>query len=125
MSNTDPKAMQKKPAYKRNNSTAGLFKAPTPYNQVKKTDRGGRPINANGKDGRVLLCKGCGSHRHFLQNCPDSHKKAGDTNVLVTEEINEGDIQDAEVERFFLYTRDQGEISRFTAEAINCAALDT
>ena len=82
-------------------------------------------MNPNGKDGKPFLCSACGSFRHFMRDCPDSHDKVKGKNVLVTEEISESDIQEAEVERFVLYTTDTEEICRFTTEAMNCAALDT
>ena len=43
----------------------------------------------------------------------------------MTEEVSEEEIRDAEVERFVLYTADSEELCQFTAEALNCAALDT
>ena len=41
------------------------------FTQFRKTG-GERPVNPLGLDGKPLLCKGCGSFRHFISACPDS-----------------------------------------------------
>lgn len=93
-----------------------------------RSDKGGRPINPLGKDGKPMLCKSCGSFRHFVGKCPDSHEnKSG--NVFITEEVEDGsesecyNVQD--IDRFVLFTSESEELSKFTGEAINSAALDT
>ena len=89
----------------------------TKKNESKRVDKSGRPINPKGKDGQVMLCKCCGSYRHFVEKCPDSHENKG--SVLLAEETND------DLERFVLFTSVEEEISKFTSEAINSAALDT
>jgi hypothetical protein len=68
-----------------------------------------------------MLCKSCGSFRHFVGECPHSHEQKN--GVYVTEEVT--GAPDIEVDRFILYISGSEELSRFTAEAINSAALDT
>ena len=87
----------------------------------KKVDKSGRPINPKGKDGQPMLCKSCGSFRHFVEKCPDSHENKGTGNIFLTEDVEDN----SEVERYVLFTSDREEISKFTSEAINSAALDT
>ena len=99
-SNTDPSSF-KKPGF-RKSFPQSHHKSSVNAGQVSRTDRGGRPINPNGKDGKTLLCRGCGSFRHFLQDCQYSHEKKGSKDVLLTEEVREAAIQNAEVERFVL-----------------------
>ena len=77
--------------------------------------------NPVGKDGKILTCKICASTMHFVRECP--HKNE---NVNCTESVNETQ------EEFVLISNEQmkidpdsKEMSRFTAEALNCAALDT
>ena len=44
-----------------------------------------RPLNPLGTDGRPMLCKGCGTFRHFLNDCPYSYeqmKKSTSVNVV-------------------------------------------
>ena len=88
---------------------------------TKRTDKSGKPVNPLGKDGKTMLCKSCGSFRHFVGECPHSHEQKN--GVYVTEEVT--GAPDIEVDRFILYTAGSEELSRFTAEAINSAALDT
>ena len=100
-----------------------------------KKDKGGRPINAKGPDGKLLTCKACGSYRHLVKDCPDSYEKRS-SGAYYVEDGNESsdscnfteDIsadEDFEIERFVLFTSDKEELSKFTSESINCAALDT
>ena len=78
--------------------------------------------NPIGKDGNILECSVCKSIMHFHKNCP--HKK--------TDQVNYTDaVEDLNTE-FVLFSSEQMKIdcdpnnmSRFTAEALNCAALDT
>ena len=75
--------------------------------------------NPVAKDGSLLRCKICDSTMHFVKGCP--HKE----NVNCTEAVDEQ-------QEFVLFSNEQMKIgedpksmSRFTAEALNCAALDT
>ena len=78
--------------------------------------------NPVGKDGNLLRCKICESVMHFVRECPHNDKK---DNVHCTEAVDEQ-------QEFVLFSNEQmkidadpGSMSRFTAEALNCAALDT
>ena len=98
------------------------------HDKSTQKDKNGRKINPNGKDGNPMLCKSCGSFRHFIADCPDSFendKKKG--SAFVAEEISseESEQEPEEIDRFVLFTSDSDELSRFTSEAINAAALDT
>ena len=125
--NTVPNSYQK--GNKSRFQKSGFSKKP--YEQ--KLDKGGRPINAKGPDGKMMTCRACGSFRHLIKQCPDSYekKKFGtyhveddeDSSCNLTESLSEE--EDFEIERFVLFTSDREELSRFTSESINCAALDT
>ena len=69
-------------------------------------------MNTKGADGKTMLCSACGSFRHLLKECPDSYENQ---QVHLTEED----------EKLVLFTQDESELSKFTREAVNCAALDT
>lgn len=92
-----------------------------------KTDKSGRKVNPLGRDGKPMLCKSCGSFRHFVEKCPDSHERSSGS-VYFTAQLHE-EIESSEdepdLDRFVLFTSNKDELSRFTAEAINSAALDT
>lgn len=104
-----------------------------PFEQ--KKDKGGRPINQKGPDGKLMTCKACGSFRHLVKDCPDSYERKKYGTYLVEEDNEDTDScnltedltddEEYEIERFVLFTSDREELSRFTSEAINCAALDT
>lgn len=96
-------------------------------------DKAGRPVNPKGKDGNIMTCNACGSYRHLVRECQHSFEKV--KGVHAVEEVSEHnesinvtmDVEDNdfEIERFVLFTSDKRELSQFTAEAINAAALDT
>ena len=91
-------------------------------------DKIAKNINPNGSDGKVMLCRSCGSYRHLVASCPDSYenqKKRG--TAFVTEEIasEESENEPDDIDSFVLFTSDSDELSCFTSEAINAAALDT
>lgn len=113
-----------KPKYKNQKQDQGSWKPQT-------QNKGSRPVNPKGSDGKTLTCRACGSFRHMVKECQHSYEN----NAFVVEEegdegsvcMAEGLIQDdyPEIERFVLFTSDREEINRFTSEAINSAALDT
>ena len=78
-----------------------------PYEKVKKRTNWPR------EDGKPSTCHHCGSIYHYLNKCPDRNE---DVNITETEEA---------VEKVVLFTEDVRELSEFTREALNCAALDT
>lgn len=110
--------------FKKNQEKGQGFKKPERSYQK---DKNGRPTNPTGKDGKPMLCKACGSFRHFIANCPDRYEKNHKSGAFVAEEIttDESDSEPEDVNRFVLFTSDTDELSRFTSEAINAAALDT
>lgn len=94
--------------------------------KYEKTDgKHARNVNPAGKDGKPLLCKACGSFRHFIKDCPDSHENKGKGLFLTEEVMSDEDGENSEVNRFVLFTSDNDELSRFTSESLNAAALDT
>ena len=112
------------------NKGQGYKKQDKSYNQ----DKSGKSVNPKGNDGKTLLCRSCGSFRHLLAKCPDSYENKKKSSAFVTEEIgsDESDCELANmhcepenIDRFVLFTSDSDELSRFTSEAINAAALDT
>ena len=109
------------------------FKKPEKNPQKEKS---GRNMNPTGKDGNLLLCKACGSFRHFIADCPHSFENSTKKNTaFITEELANHDsdtepehvayTEPEDINRFVLFTSDSDELSRFTSEAINAAALDT
>ena len=78
--------------------------------------------NPLGKDGYPLRCRTCESTMHFNKECP--HK---------TENVHATEAADTQNNEFVLFSSDEQMklesdpevMSQFTAEAINCAALDT
>lgn len=103
-------------------------KGQSPKFQDKNRDKDGKKINPKGKDGKPMLCNSCGSFRHLMANCPDSLEKRKKISAYVTETVSEDSEVEPEpeqVNRFILFTSDAEELSNFTAEAINAAALDT
>ena len=105
--------------------------------RFERKDKNGKPLNPKGSDGRLLTCRGCGSFRHLVKQCEHNNEKSksqvhsaedyddkSEESVNMTEEL-ESDAGDFEVERFVLFTSDKEELSKFTSEAINSAALDT
>ena len=71
-------------------------------------------MNRSGDDGNPTTCHHCGSKFHYLNKCPDREESV---KVVTHDEDTESDI--------ILFTDDRAELSQFTQEALNCAALDT
>ncbi len=108
-------------------------KANTSYNKKLEED-----LNPKDKMGRRLKCRECGSHKHLQKGCLyfQQRKKGHQAYVMEGEDtsdegsVTEGDsdYDDAnehiEKERV-LFTNDKAELSRFTAESLCSAALDT
>ena len=109
-----------------------------------------RPLNPPGADGKLMLCKGCGSYRHFLQSCPESWENLNKVSSVNQAETvpdqympssyenqeswspheNYYDYQYEPYEPYEPYVTlftdtDPTSSSRFTLEAQNCAVLDT
>ena len=105
--------------------------------------------------GKPFKCKTCGSFRHFNRECPynknsnnnnsgaNSSKKRGKIFMIQTQNSDEEeallahfdrgqsetdevkDEQDEDQVEKVLFTSNKEELSKFTAESINCAALDS
>ena len=102
-----------------------------------KHNKDKRPVNPKGHDGKTLICKACGSFRHLLRDCQHSYEKMNGDAFYVEDENADSEccnmteavmiepVSDFEIERFVLFTSDKEELSRFTSESLNCAALDT
>ena len=54
--------------------STGVSGARCEFTQFHKTG-GECPVSPPGLDGKRLLCKGCGSYRHFISACPDSREQ--------------------------------------------------
>ena len=77
---------------------------------------GNRKMNPNGRDGKPLCCRACGSYRHFLAECPDRWEFQS-ARVDITEEENETAV---------LFTGAQERnIAQLGIEAQNSAVLDS
>ena len=102
-------------------------------------NRSTRPVNPKASDGKIITCKDCGSYRYLVKDCQHSYERkkdeanltdtypADDNNMSqecchFTSDVEENDF---EIERFILFTSDDKEMSKFTSEALNKAALDT
>ena len=94
--------------------------------------------NPLGSDGKPLRCKGCRATTHFLKDCPDSYERRArkfQTAYMVNEQTKEEEkvlievISETETEdepEDAVYCTDNLEdLSSFTIEALNKAALDT
>ncbi len=106
------------------------------------------PIDA--KTGKPLKCKTCGSFRHFNRDCSYNKNKTNNfsrkkgkvylVNIDTSDEedallaqfdkaeSDEGEQQDYKDEETIekvLFTTNKEELSKFTVESINCAALDS
>ena len=100
--------------------------------------------NTNGVDsfGNVLKCRECGAYTHLVKDCPSKQKqhkpksfykykqKNGKQVYMVERDSSEEDTDHSESEHeiyytAIMYTTDKEGLNRFTAEALNCAALDT
>ena len=117
----------------------------------KQANRDANSVNPSDPiTGKPLKCKSCGSFRHFNRDCPynkgtmnNSYKKKGRIYLVNTQDSDEEeallsqfekvDVKDEEekedsdedrVEKVF-FTTNKAELSKFTAESINCAALDS
>jgi len=122
------KDWSKQKNFRRGDSKNNGFKKPFKKHEQAK-DKSGRPINPKGSDGTIMTCRACGSFRHLLRECPDSYEKRDAAYCVDGEEeechFTDSSEDDFEIERFVLFTADKEEMSKFTSEAINCAALDT
>ena len=77
---------------------------------------GNRKMNPNGRDGKLLRCRACGSYRHFLAECPDKWEVQS-ARADITEEENETAV---------LFTGAQERsIAQLGIEAQNSAILDS
>ena len=94
-----------------NPSTGGKIRSKNEGNNDKPYKR----QNRLGTDGKPSKCYYCQSIYHYKNQCPDAQEE--DANMV--EDIEE------EEEELFLMTEDNRELSQFTQEALNCAALDT
>ncbi len=103
------------------------------YNNSKKEEDG---LNPKNKQGKRLKCRECGSHKHLQVECLYYKKRKGEQQVCITqgEASDTGSVTEGESEEYedaqdnvqkVLFTNDRAELSRFTAESLNCAALDT
>ena len=105
-----------------------------------------KPTNPLGKDGTPLKCMSCKAITHMIKDCPDTyenrksnqHKKRYQTAYMVNEEtqqeekvllpISESDSESEQEGAVYcsVYCSEKlDEMSKFTAEALNKAALDT
>ncbi len=95
-------------------------------NGSKPFQSGGKPVgkkNGIGRDGNQLRCNKCESTYHFIRDCPHKNESVNYTETTDNSQSNENEHV------FFsdiaLKASDPKTMAHFTAEAINCAALDT
>ena len=97
--------------------------------------------NPRDKDGRMYKCRICDSYRHLARQCPHNSKNKnasqfskgkgkgemymsqGEKESVEPGNVTEPESED-EVEKVY-FTTSKHEMSKFTAESLNCAALDT
>ena len=116
-----------------NSSQNYKSKANTSYN--KKWEEG---LNPKDKMGRRLKCRECGSHQHLQKECLYfKQRKRGhqayvvdgddssDTGSVTEGESDYDDANDYVEKQRVLFTNDTADMSRFTAESLCSAALDT
>ena len=101
-----------------------------------------RDMNMKGPNGLVLRCRTCGAHNHFQRECPFAKKdekvktfqkfkgKNGKVYMCQLDSSDEESCSkdESDEELYYtavMYTTDRKDLSRFTAEAINCGALDS
>ena len=95
------------------------------------------------RDGNVMRCRECDSPNHFIRECPKfkgegkgqfkTYKQFKGKNGKVymcqvdssDEESNKGESDEELYYTAVMYTTDKKDLSRFTAEALNCGALDS
>ena len=94
------------------NQVGGKFEQTRDHNKPYEKPR--RKLNRPGDDGNPTTCHHCGSKFHYVNKCPDRDESM---KVVTHDEHTVDDI--------ILFTDDKAELSQFTQEALNCAALDT
>ena len=113
------------------------------YNNSKSTyqQKGEEYFNPKDKMGRRVKCRECGSYRHLQKQCPYFKKRKGDQQAYVVggddDESDPGSITEGESDEYedapdyvperekVFFTNNKAELSRFTAESLCSAALDT
>ena len=85
-----------------------------------QTSRDGRNINPSSSDGKTMLCHGCGSYRHLLNNCPDRWENKVNQSVV---EEDRDDFSTTDVVLFTGY--DKGRLGELCLEANSSAVLDS
>ena len=100
-------------------------------------------LNMKDRDGNVMRCRECDSPNHFIRDCPKVKKegrgkyktfqkfkgKNGKVYMCQVDSSDEDEGKSSSDQELYytavMYTTDKKELSRFTAEAINCGALDS
>ena len=90
--------------------------------------------------GRVMRCRECGAWNHLVKDCPSKKGKSktfqkyykqkdGKQVYMVQCDTSDDESKDESEEEAYItvvmFTTNREDLSRFTAEAINCAALDS
>ena len=108
-----------------------------PWNRGKTSSanqRYERRMNPKGPDGKVLLCKSCGSFRHFVANCPDSWENLSVNIADSTAKEDSGNRKMDESVLFTMMSRNSRQnledvilMTKFTddKEITKCAVLDS
>jgi transposase InsO family protein len=114
------------------------------YNQSSNyKGAGNKALNMKDRDGNIMRCRECDSPNHFIRECPKLKKeskgrfktyqkfkgKNGKVYMCQVDSSEEDEGKnDSDEELYYtavMYTTDKKDLSRFTAEAINCGALDS
>ena len=117
---------------------AKAFYAKHKYKNSNKPPNNG-DLNPKNRFGKTLTCSICNSYRHLRKECPHkdpkekktSYKKGKGKTAFVIDEHEDSSSSSDEleevhtVERIVLLTHKSKELTKFTKEAVNAAALDT
>jgi len=117
-------------------------------NHTSNFQKGNGSVNPKDPRGRILQCRICLSIKHLQRECPynaknqnNSQKQKGHRQAFVVEgetsdteddipehiltELEDEPAPDNNTQKYIFFTTDKKELSKFTAEALNAAALDT
>ena len=131
-----------------NNSYNNTSNYNSKQNSQNNFQKASGPVNPKDQRGRILQCRICLSIKHLQRECPYNsknqnsfQKQKGQRQAFIVEgensdteddipehiikEIEEESDTDNNAQKYIFFTTDEKELSKFTAETLNAAALDT